>query len=112
MISDFVPANEFLDILESSRSIQSSGLEPTIDTMYWTMDLYPFSWNPGVQKVIITMTDEIAQTTVGIHCNEIATMAHDEGRICFICSPQLIPGLCRRGTGQALYSCSKLPDGV
>jgi hypothetical protein len=48
------------------------------------MDLYPFSWNPGVQKVIITMTDEIAQTTVGIHCNEIATMAHDEGFQLFV----------------------------
>ena len=84
MVSDFVPAAEFLDILESSRSIQSAGLEPTIDTMYWTMNLYPFSWNPGVQKVIITMTDEIAQTTIGVHCNEIATMAHDDGFQLFV----------------------------
>ena len=84
MISDFVPADEFLDILESSRSIQSAGLEPTIDTMYWTMDLYPFSWNPGAQKVIITMTDEIAQTTIGINCNQVAIMANDEGFKLFV----------------------------
>jgi len=84
MISDFVPADEFLDILESSRSIQSAGLEPTIDTMYWTMDLYPFSWNPGAQKVIITMTDEIAQTTTGLNCTQIATMANDDGFQLFV----------------------------
>ena len=30
------------------------------------------------------MTDEIAQTTVGMNCNEIATMAHDEGFQLFV----------------------------
>jgi hypothetical protein len=84
MISDFVPANEFLEILESSRSIQSSGLEPTIDTMYWTMTLYPFTWTPGAQRVIITMTDEVAQTTIGMNCAEIATIAHDEAFQLFV----------------------------
>ena len=52
--------------------------------MYWTMDLYPFSWNPGAQKVIITMTDEIAQTTIGINCNQVAIMANDEGFKLFV----------------------------
>ena len=77
MISDFVAADEFLDILESSRTIQSSGVEPTIDAMFWTMSLYPFTWSPGSQKVIITMTDEIAQTSIGKSCTEISIMAQD-----------------------------------
>ena len=77
MVSNFVPADEFLDILEAARMIQSSGLEPTIDTMFWTMQLYPFAWRSGAQKVIITMTDEQAQTTIGKNCGEISTIAQD-----------------------------------
>ena len=78
MISNFVPAGEFLDILEAARMIQSAGMEPTIDTMFWTMQLYPFSWRMDSQKVIITMTDEIAQTVTGKTCSEISTIAQDE----------------------------------
>ena len=78
MVSNFVPADEFLDILEAARMIQSSGLEPTIDTMFWTMQLYPFSWRMDSQKVIITMTDEQAQTTIGKNCAEISAIAQDE----------------------------------
>ena len=62
MVSDFVPADEFLSIIEAGRMIDSAGQEPTIDTMYWSMNTYPFSWRPDAQKVIITMTDEEAQT--------------------------------------------------
>ena len=78
MVSNFVPADEFLDILESARMIQSSGLEPTIDTMFWTMRLYPFSWRVGAQKVIITMTDEMAQTATGKNCAEISAIAQED----------------------------------
>ena len=78
MISNFVPADEFLDILEAARMIQSAGMEPTIDTMFWTMQLYPFSWRMDSQKVIITMTDEVAQTVTGKTCSEISTIAQDE----------------------------------
>ena len=78
MVSNFVPADEFLDILEAARMIQSAGLEPTIDTMFWTMQLYPFSWRIDSQKVIITMTDEMAQTVTGKTCSEISLIAQDE----------------------------------
>ncbi len=78
MISNFVPADEFLEILEAARMIPSAGQEPTIDTMLWTMELYPFSWRPGAQKVIITMTDEQAQTVIGKSCTEISAIAQYE----------------------------------
>ena len=78
MVSNFVPADEFLEILEAARMIPSAGQEPTIDTMLWTMDsTYLFSWAPGFQKVIITMTDEIAQTILGTTCPQIAMMASE-----------------------------------
>lgn len=80
MVSNFVPADEFLEILEAARMIPSAGQEPTIDTMLWTMDsTYLFSWSSGSQKVIITMTDEIAQTILGTTCPQVAMMA-DERR--------------------------------
>jgi hypothetical protein len=78
MISDFVPADEFLEVLEAARMIPSAGQEPTIDTMFWTMQLYPFSWRMDAQKVIITMTDEQAQTVIGKNCGEISLIAQDE----------------------------------
>ena len=78
MISNFVPADEFLEILEAARMIPSAGQEPTIDTMFWTMQLYPFTWRMDSQKVIITMTDEQAQTVIGKNCGEISTIAQDE----------------------------------
>ena len=84
MVSNFVPADEFLNILEAARMIQSSGLEPTIDTMFWTMRLYPFSWAPGAQRVIITMTDEMAQTTIGKDCAEISAIAQDDAFELFV----------------------------
>tara|TARA_R100000995_G_scaffold84810_1_gene64964 strand:+ start:691 stop:1971 length:1281 start_codon:yes stop_codon:yes gene_type:complete len=62
MVSDFVYADEFLAVIEAGRMIDSAGQEPTIDTMFWSMNTYPFSWRPEAQKVIITMTDEEAQT--------------------------------------------------
>ena len=74
----FVAADEFLEILEAARMIQSSGVEPTIDTMFWSMTLYPFNWRAEAQKVIITMTDEVAQSVLGKDCAEISAIAQDD----------------------------------
>jgi hypothetical protein len=84
MVSNFVPADEFLDALEAGRMIPSAGHEPTIDTMYWTMQTYPFSWRPTAQKVIITMTDEQAQTVIPMACYEVGTIANNFGYELFI----------------------------
>jgi len=84
MVSDFVPADEFVAILEAGRMIDSAGQEPTIDTMYWTMNRYPFSWRPEAQKVVITMTDEIAQTIRSMTCQEVATHANNYGYELFV----------------------------
>jgi len=84
MVSNFVPADEFLEALEAGRMIPSAGHEPTIDTMYWTMQTYPFSWRPTAQKVIITMTDEQAQTVIPMACYEVGTIANNFGYELFI----------------------------
>ena len=84
MVSDFVPADEFVAILEAGRMIDSAGQEPTIDTMYWAMNRYPFSWRPEAQKVVITMTDEIAQTIRSMTCLEVATHADNYGYELFV----------------------------
>ncbi len=83
-ISNFVEADEFLQILEDARSVPSAGLEPTIDAMYWVMNQYPFSWRIDAQKVIITMTDEQAQTEIGMSCNEVSHFAHNGGYELFV----------------------------
>jgi hypothetical protein len=83
-ISNFVGADEFLQILEDARHAPSAGLEPTIDAMYWTMNQYPFSWRSGAQKVIITMTDEQAQTEIGMSCNELSNFAITGGYELFV----------------------------
>ena len=86
MVSDFVPADEFLSVIEAGRMIDSAGQEPTIDTMYWSMNTYPFSWRPDAQKVIITMTDEEAQTMHSdpMACYEIADVASNLGFELFV----------------------------
>jgi len=86
MVSDFVPADEFLAVIEAGRMIPSAGQEPTIDTMYWSMNTYPFSWRPDAQKVIITMTDEEAQTMNErpMSCFEVAEIATNLGFELFV----------------------------
>ena len=86
MVSDFVPADEFLAVIEAGRMVPSAGQEPTIDTMFWSMNRYPFSWRPDAQKVIITMTDEEAQTTHSdpMSCFEIAEIARNLGFELFV----------------------------
>ncbi|MAJ03100.1 MAG: hypothetical protein CMP37_04225 [Rickettsiales bacterium] len=107
MVSNFVPADEFLDILEAARMIQSAGQEPTIDTMFWTMQLYPFSWRSGAQRVIITMTDEQAQTVIGKSCAEISTIAQDENFELFVFALQPHHStflMCVHGEQRRLYT--------
>jgi hypothetical protein len=84
LVSNFVPADEFLEMIEAGRMIQSAGMEPTIDTIFWTMQTYPFSWRPNAQKVIITMTDEEAQTVMPMACYEVGTIANNFGYEIFV----------------------------
>ena len=107
MVSNFVPADEFLEALESGRMIPSAGHEPTIDTMYWTMQTYPFSWRPGAQKVIITMTDEEAQTIIPMTCFEVANLANTFGFELFVFALEQHHNTfinCVRGQRDRLYS--------
>jgi hypothetical protein len=66
MVTDFVPADEFLQYLQATQLMDDGGIEPSIDATLWCMDgSYPFTWTVNSQKVIILMTDEIAQTITG-----------------------------------------------
>jgi hypothetical protein len=86
MVSDFVYADEFLAVIEAGRMIDSAGQEPTIDTMFWSMNTYPFSWRPDAQKVIITMTDEEAQTMYShpMTCLEVGELSNTLGFELFV----------------------------
>ena len=86
MVSDFVPADEFLAVIEAGRMIDDAGQEPTIDTMFWSMNTYPFSWRPDAQKVIITMTDEEAQTMNSdpMSCLEVGELSNTLGFELFV----------------------------
>jgi hypothetical protein len=86
MVSDFVYADEFLAVIEAGRMIDSAGQEPTIDTMFWSMNTYPFSWRPDAQKVIITMTDEEAQTMNSdpMSCLEVGELSNTLGFELFV----------------------------
>ena len=46
--------------------------------------MYPFAWTPGSQKVIILMTDEIAQTIVGNNVAQVNAHATDQGFEIFV----------------------------
>ena len=107
-VSNFVPADQFLHMLENARTIQSAGAEPTIDTMMWTMDgTYPFSWRPNAQKVVITMTDEQAQTIMGIGCGDVSVFANDNSYELFVFALQNHHNTfinCVSGDGDRLYT--------
>jgi len=63
LVTDFVPADQFMEILEAARIIPSSGREPSYDAMAYIMDgTIELSFEPDSQKVIILMTDEEGQT--------------------------------------------------
>jgi len=109
MVSDFVPADEFLAVIEAGRMVPSAGQEPTVDTMYWSMNEYPFSWRTGAQKVIITMTDEEAQTTFSHPrtCFEVAEHADNLGFELFVFALQQHHNTfinCVRGRRDRLYT--------
>ena len=85
MITDFVPADEFLHYLEAARMLEDGGTEPSIDVTLWSMNgIYPFSWAPLNQKVIILMTDEIAQTIVGSNVIQVNDLAVEQGYEIFV----------------------------
>ena len=65
--------------------MEDGGIEPSIDATIWSMDgMYPFSWNASSQKVIILMTDEVAQTITGKNVLEVNTLAVDQGFQIFV----------------------------
>ena len=85
MVTDFVPADEFLEYLQAMQLMPDGGIEPSIDTTLWCMDgTYNFSWTPGGQKVIILMTDEQAQTTIGENTSNVNQFAMEGGFEIFI----------------------------
>jgi hypothetical protein len=85
MVTNFVPADEFLEYLEAARLLEDGGIEPSIDVVLWSMNgMYPFAWTPGSQKVIILMTDEIAQTIIGQNVAQVNAHATDHGFEIFV----------------------------
>lgn len=85
MVTDFVPADEFLEYLQAAQLMDDGGVEPSIDVTLWSMNgMYPFSWAPGSQKVIVLMTDEIAQTISGKNVADVNNFAIDQGFEIFV----------------------------
>ena len=85
MVTNFVPADEFLQYLEATQLMPDGGIEPSIDAVLWSMDgNYPFAWTPGSQKVIILMTDEQAQTTTSQNTALVNAYATDQGFEIFV----------------------------
>ena len=85
MVTNFVPADEFLEYLQVMRLLEDGGIEPSIDVTLWSMDgTYPFGWTQGNQKVIIVMTDEIAQTIVSNNVAQVNDYAIDQGFEIFV----------------------------
>jgi len=85
MVTDFVPADEFLEYLQAMQLMDDGGIEPSIDVTLWSMDgTYAFSWGQTSQKVIILMTDEVAQTTTGKTVMEVNDHAMDQGFQIFV----------------------------
>ena len=85
MVTNFVPAEEFLEYLQAMQLIPDGGIEPSIDAALWCMNgTYNFSWTPGSQKVIILMTDEQAQTTTSQTAANVNQYAVDNGFEIFV----------------------------
>jgi len=85
LITDFVPADEFLEYLEGIRLLPGGGIEPSVDVPKWIMNgSYLYSWAPGSQKVIIIMTDEQAQTVTATPIADVNQMAIDDGFEIFV----------------------------
>jgi len=87
MVTNFVPADEFLEYLQAMQLMDDGGIEPSIDATLWSMNgTYPFAWNSGSQKVIILMTDEIAQTITEQTVLDVNSYALDQGFEIFVFS--------------------------
>ena len=85
MVTNFVPADEFLQYLEAARLLEDGGIEPSIDAVLWSMNgSYLFGWTPGSQKVIILMTDEIAQTIISNNVAQVNAHATEHGFEIFV----------------------------
>ena len=85
MVTNFVPADEFLQYLQAMQHMDDGGIEPSIDAAMWSMDgSYPFAWTPASQKVIILMTDEIAQTITGKNVSQVNLYATENGFEIFV----------------------------
>ena len=85
IVTNFVPADEFLEYLQAMQLMDDGGIEPSIDATLWSMNgTYPFAWNSGSQKVIILMTDEVAQTIVSQIVSDVNSFAIDEGFEIFV----------------------------
>ena len=84
-ITDFVPADEFLEYLEGIQLLDGGGIEPSIDVAMWSMNgTYRYSWASGNQKVIIIMTDETAQSITATPITDVNQMAIDGGFEIFV----------------------------
>ena len=84
-ITDFVPADEFLQYLQSIQSLSDGGIEPSIDVPMWCMDgIYEFSWDIAGQKVIILMTDEVAQSVDNQNVQQVNNYAVQNGFEVFV----------------------------
>ena len=84
-ITDFVPADEFLQYLQSIQSLDDGGIEPSIDVPMWCMNgIYEFSWDIAGQKVIILMTDEIAQSVDSQNVHQVNDYAIQNGFEIFV----------------------------
>ena len=85
LITDFVPADEFLEYLEGIQLLPGGGIEPSVDVPKWIMNGdYYYSWAPSSQKVIIIMTDEQAQTVTATPITDVNQMAIDGGFEIFV----------------------------
>ena len=63
IITDFVPADEFLDFLLTVRDLPSAGREPSYDALTYIMDgTFGMTFGETTQKVVIIMTDEEGQS--------------------------------------------------
>lgn len=81
-VTDFVPADEFLEYLVAIGSIRSSGQEPSYDAMAYAMNGgFGFSFAEDSQKVIILMTDEQGQSRSNptISSNDCRNLARENG---------------------------------
>lgn len=90
LVTDFVPATDYLDYLTSVDQIPDGGTEPSLDLLLWIMDgTYGLAWTPNAQRVIILMTDEISQSVTIPPTTQsmVRAEAHNGGYSIFVFAP-------------------------